>query len=128
MQLAGKRTIACGALCLCLLQACASAPSSPQPAADAQKREAERAFLKCAIAHESEADDGGPDTDAIALALTNRCAAEYTAVTDIWFRGSPDPDLIRQWKQQRSAERNKIQASLNIVQSIRLGEKPDPNF
>jgi hypothetical protein len=124
-----KRVIkACGAFSLCLLQACASTHPSVPTATDAEKRQAQHDFIKCALKHEAEVDDGVSDASLVALALTNRCINEYAAETDIWFRGSRDQQLIRLWKQERATPQGKIEASLEVVVRIRRGEKPNPNF
>lgn len=113
---------------MCLLQACASGSPPVPMATDAEKRQAQHDFVKCAMGHEAEVDDGISDASTIALALTNRCISEYTAETDIWFRGSRDQRLILLWKQERSTPQAKVEESLQIVVRIRRGDKPNPNF
>jgi hypothetical protein len=115
------------AFSLCLLQACASNPS-PAPATDTERQQAQHDFFKCAIVHETEVDDGVSDASTVALALTNRCIREYTAVTDIWFKGGRDQRLISLWKQERSTPQSKVEESLQVVVRIRHGDKPNPNF
>jgi hypothetical protein len=116
------------ALSVTILQGCAAPPPAPLPATDAQKKQAEHDFVKCAIQHEPEVDDRTSDASTIALVLTNRCIAEYNAVTEIWFAGSHDRKLIQQWKQGRATPQEKIEASLDVVVSMRGGAKPNPNF
>jgi hypothetical protein len=120
-----RRITMAAALSLAILQAYAA----PPPATDGQKKiQAQHDFLKCAIKHEPEVDDRTSEASKIALALTNRCITEYNVVTDIWFSGSPDPQVIREWKQKRATSQAKIDASLDIVVSMRAGTKPNPNF
>lgn len=115
------------AFSLCLLQACASKPL-PVAATDAERRQAQHDFFKCAIVHETEVDDGVSDATTIALALTDRCIRQYAAETDIWFKGNHDRRLILLWKQERGTPQAKIEESLQVVVRIRRGDKPNPNF
>jgi hypothetical protein len=117
---------ACAALNLCFLQACASQIAVPPPQSEAAKRQVQHDFLKCAIQHEREMDDGISDASTVALALTNRCAAEYQAETNIWFTGSRE--AVLQWKRQRAAPQAKVQASLDVALLTRRGAVPNPDF
>jgi len=116
------------ALGLVIVTACASSPPAPPPATNEQKQQATHDFLKCAIQHQPEVDDGVSDVNAVALALTIRCINEYDAVTDVWFAGSRDRQLIREWKQKRATLQDKVEASLGVVLAMRKGAKPNPNF
>jgi hypothetical protein len=114
---------------LCLLGACAAPPpravSNAEPTA--QQRAATHDFIKCAITHERELDDHVSDAATVALALTNRCVEEYNAVTEVGL-ATRDRQLLVMWRESRASPQQKIQASLDIVLSIRGGAQPNPNF
>lgn len=84
-------------------------------------------FIKCTIQHEREMDDGISDASTVALALTNRCIVEYNVVTQEGIV-TKDRRLMLIWQQSRDTPGEKIQASLDVVLSIRRGAVPNPNF
>jgi hypothetical protein len=97
--------------------------SQPVPS-DSAKRQALHDFLKCAIQHEPEMDDGTSDASTIALGLTNRCGTEYSAVTKLF--APPSHQAALQWQQQQATPQAKIEASLDVVLSMRRGAVPNP--
>jgi hypothetical protein len=109
-----------------LLVSCTTQPPAAQ-ATDAQKRQALHAFIKCAIQHEHEMDDGISDASTVAFGLTNRCLPEYAEATRLGLVTN-DRRLQLMWQQQRDTPQSKIEASLDVVLSMRRGATLNPDF
>jgi hypothetical protein len=116
---------------------CAAPPPSKQPATPStaaaprqteDTRRAMRALIKCQIQHEPELDDKVSDASTIALGLTNRCSSEYEAETESWLSPNDTQHYKRVWREQRNTREAKIEASLDVVLSMRRGMVPNPKF
>jgi len=107
-------------------------PATPStataPVQTEETRRAMRAFIKCQIQHEPELDDKVSDASTSALGLTNRCSSEYEAETESWLGPNDSQHYKQVWREQRNTREAKIEASLDIVLSMRRGMVPNPNF
>jgi hypothetical protein len=115
-----------------LTSGCSAPPPKQSPPEHASvqsdaSRQTLRDFIKCLIQHEPEMDDKVSDASTIALGLTNRCGPEYEAVTESGLVTN-DKRLKQMWREQRSTREAKVEASLDIVLSMRRGAVPNPNF
>lgn len=120
-----------GLLLIVILFAISACESTPPRVSNSelavQQRQATHDFIKCAITHERELDDRVSDASTVAFALTNRCIVEYNSVTDVGLV-TTDRHLLLMWKQSRTSPQKQIEASLDIVLSIRSGATVNPNY
>ena len=107
------------------LRAPANGPEPPQPS-PAHVQEKLATFLRCVIHNEPLLDDRLSEARTIALALTDRCGAEYQAVTSVGLV-TQNPSLRAMWLQDRPSTDRKSQESLDTVLSMRNGMIANPS-
>lgn len=85
-----------------------------------------RAFLLCTIRAETQMDDHISDAETIALSLTEHCTSAYASVTAD-FEPTDNSHVRAVWIELRNSREGKIEASLDIVLSMRRGYVLNPN-
>ena len=83
-HLRARLCAACGVIS-CFLAACAS--STPPPATDQEKRQAEESYVSCLRNSARIVDNGNVDAASIAEEIEPLCAAQFSAYEETYGRG-----------------------------------------